>query len=175
MSPASPISSQSPLADLGASFPSVDGNVQRVVNFELQQISGAHLPDDIHVTLRTSTGRLHRVELLVDIQPDMVLEGHGDPRGDSRQLRLVAASPCEIGRGRLCALQGDAHHPGAAPDPPDVRVVGMRQTGIREASVDTGVHTPDFHLDSIDCSEYLSGLLLQTAVGDCISDVLLTF
>lgn len=62
------------------------------------------MPDDFHVSVRSSTGRLHRMELLVDIQSDMVLERHGDPRSDSRKLRLVEASPCQIRRGCLCTL-----------------------------------------------------------------------
>jgi len=40
--------------------------------------------DDIHVSVRSSIGRFHRMELLVDIQPDMVLERHGDSGSDSR-------------------------------------------------------------------------------------------
>lgn len=111
------------------------------------------MPDDIHVSVRSSFGRFHRMELLVDIQPNMVLERHGDPRSDSRKLCLVEASPCEIRRGCLCALQSDADYSGVAPDLVDVRVVGVRQIRIREAFVDTGVHTFDLHLDSINCGK----------------------
>lgn len=42
------------------------------------------MSDDIHGSVRSSTGRFHRMELLVYIQSDMVLERHGDPGSDSR-------------------------------------------------------------------------------------------
>lgn len=84
------------------------------------------MSDDIHVSVRPSTGRFYRMELLVNIQPDMVLERHGDLGSDSRQLCLVEASPCEIGGRCLCALQSNADHSGVAPDPVNVRAIGVR-------------------------------------------------
>lgn len=116
---------------------------------KFQQVSGTFLPDDIHVSIRTSIRWIYRMELLVDIQSYMVLERYGDSRRYSGKLRLVETSARKIGRRCLRALQGNADYFGITFNPINVWTVSMRQVRIWKTPMDTRIHTFDIYFDSV--------------------------